>query len=704
MSDIEFLEPYAERIVLSGDSQTLTVDCETSINTFTDTEGVNFIETSFYELVYVYIKNNILAQMINTSKELLYILLINLETSKDYFEIPRFYLSLAKNKELIGSQSSIEFIDFFIENSVISTVRDIPKQNIVKRVEKTQEGKSKIKFYLTRRDSFKNYGDDLSLYLCIKYPKRSDINIRSTFKDLQVSGERIITKGKISQETFSYYIRNTNLLWEGKIIERSGQFYTDERIQRPLVKRAHYNNKIQDRRARQTRSAPTTNRNTKIDKFGTLQTIDDKYFIKTTDSPIKFIERNGNGINLSIDLLGLLRKNSLAYNMIGIMTEKDLADFSFLDLKVYRKRVVEDLPVNSNSSDVIKKDFFENEQRKYLPKSNIIIGKSGFTIAVSINDIEFARQISAGDYCYGIEVYFVDPIVKLLEREILSFRKVLSELQQYYFDSTLTGYFDIDSNYVEGNYDPGTNRVTNKFIEKWDNKGLEDRASEECAKMLRRNKYPEQEIKQMLENLIVKLLSRSSTPDSISEFINFYENNLNIITNVYETNKNNNLIVEEKYFGSFYNKVSKRSEIPSLQQFPFSLKRYVFLQTGYGGNISTEQQTVPGNIVLGNLYLVEDVNSYEEFRNILEDNLDLNIRDDFSKIEKVAPTTSEPSIYKIINTSTQVDLGLSAESNDTQSFTKILVNGKLATPSKTNSITIKNSPVSSFITEGSNKE
>lgn len=709
MEPIEFLEPYLNKAVLSGDSSSMTIEYDVSVKTYTDTPGINIIQTDLYQMMLVFVQNNVLSQMISTSKELLYILLNNMKSGGDYTEIPRIYLSLAVKKSLISSESTKEFMAMFSENITIKTINSLTKQKVAQRIENTQDKRRKMSFSLTEKNEFKNYKENLSLYLCVDYSTK---NPKSNFRQMQVSGEVILADGKPSKQTFSYYLVESNELWEGKTKKKLGLYVTDEKRERALRVQRHYNTKIIDRRI--TSESPTSRISTsppQVDKYGTLEILDDKYLIKSSDSPIKFVERTSSGINISVDLLGLLRKNSVAYNIIKNIREDELANFNIDEVRVYRKRVAQEVIENTDQIGFLK-DFSKDEQKHYLPKNNISIGKNALTVGISINDIHYRQNITTGRYCYGVELYFVDPVVKILESQILLMEEDRKFLEDYYRDSTITGYMNSQNELVEGNYDSETNKMTDLFINKWNtNESIDVFYSIQMSlyfallrienrDLSREERY---KILDFVYDTSMPILPISTTgPQQILEYLQFYNTILKTITDVYERTKNTNLILEEKYFDRIQHSISRTNEAVPIQQFPFSLLKVVQFQIR-DTTPQAERQTMSESSIF-RIFSIEAEENYDLLRSVLEEELEVSINQDFSEIRRLnlrppasipLPTSYSSVIVDKLNKTT-------SSSSQARNIVSDSIRGVVQSPKESAfGIKVSNSSVSEYYLENS---
>lgn len=704
MEPIEFLEPYLNKAVLSGDSSSMTIEYDVSVKTYTDTPGINIIQTDLYQMMLVFVQNNVLSQMISTSKQLLYILLNNMKSAGDYTEIPRIYLSLAVKKSLISSESTKEFMAMFSENITIKTINSLTKQKVAQRIENTQDKRKKMSFSLTEKNEFKNYKENLSLYLCVDYSTK---NAKSNFGQMQVSGEVILANGKPSKQTFSYYLVESNELWEGKTKKKLGLYVTDEKRERALRVQRHYNTKIIDRRI--TSESPITEISaspSQVDKYGTLEILDGKYLIKLSDSPIKFVERTSNGINISVDLLGLLRKNSVAYNIIKNIRENELANFNIDEVRVYRKRVAQEVIENTDQIGFLK-DFSKDEQKHYLPKNNISIGKNELMVGISINDIHYRQNITTGRYCYGVELYFVDPVVKILESQILLMEEGRKFLEDYYRDSTITGYMNSQNELVEGNYDSETNKMTDSFKNKWNTDELKDVFdSIQNSLYFALRRIENTDLSTVLDfayyTLMLILPTSTTGPQQILEYLQFYNTILKTITDVYERTKNRNLILEEKYFDRIQHSISRTNEAVPIQQFPFSLLKVAQVQIR-DTTPQAERQTMSESNIF-RIFPIEAEENYDLLRSVLEEELEVSINQDFSEIRRLnlrppasipLPTSYSSVIVDKLNKT-------NSSSAQAQNIMTDLIKGVLQSPIESSySIKVSNSSVSEYYSQNS---
>ena len=689
-----FPNPYIQRIILNSSND--NVNAEILVN-LQSTEKTNYdIDTNNLQLTMLFVSNFAVSQMMDSSVEMARLIINNFD-AEIKTAVPEIYLNLAKRKNLIPADGQTQ--QFY------NMIRTYCKKVGITNFESISKDKTNNYVTHIERDLDISSGH-LSVYLFVDFDKTNTPSLNEV-NDSYLVGETILNNGKVASFSYGYYTPENDQIWEGEVVQEydgdmGDVFYTNETPRRELVRRKFYNTKIQDFRVFREVSKKINLNGPVISSFvkgrkNDLQAVDNKIFLKTSDSPIQFIERTTTGITTIVDLLGLLQKNSSAYNIINNINATDLNNFRPLQINVYRKRVREELREIRNQE---LEDFQENEKKYYLPYSDIVTKKDeDFIFEIAINDTDFQQNITTGDYCYGIEVSFKDPVVDLLKNDLDALERTRTRLEEYYRDSTIVGYTDSAGNFIEGHYDPEINMFTQTFISKWSpgpgslEAGLYNDLMNDYTFLLNKiTRKSTEEIVNELLNILGLISSGLGTPDNILTFLNMYETKLSILRKIYELTRNNTLQKEEKYFNSFQQVLGKRQRVQNLQQFPFSMK---LIQIG---------QLVTNGLSDISIYETEKHDGYEIIRNILETDSNLVINEDFSKIRKRREARETDRVDNLESTSLLVDqldkakrvLGKEAVAN--------IVSGILGTPNKTTTKDIKNRTISEVYREQSNKQ
>ena len=696
MSSLIFPRPYIQRIILNSSGENINTEILVNLQS---PENINYdIDTNNLQLTMLFVSNFAVSQMMDSSVEMARFIIDNFnEESRP--SVPLIYQRIAVRKNLIPYHTTQEFYNM---------IRTYCKKVEITNFESISRDKTNNYVTHIERDLDISSGH-LSVYLFVDFDKTNTPSLNEV-NDSYLVGETILNNGKVASFSYGYYTPENDQIWEGEVVQEydgdmGDVFYTNETPRRELVRRKFYNTKIQDFRVfRKAEARTNTLQVSEINKSADLQILNQKYYLKNSDNPIQFKNRRVAGIQVEVNLLGLLRKNSAAYNIIQNITRSELRNFSLLDIKCYRKRVREELPENvfRNTARQYtderrvqqREDFHENTKRYYLSQSDIGLTRSGDSITITINDTDYANNITTGDYCYGIEVYFKDPIVDLLKNSLDVLERTRARLEEYYRDSTIVGYTDSAGNFIEGHYDPEINTFTQTFIIKWssDREFYDDLMNRYIFLLNKITRKSAEEIEEEVGDIMSLISSGLGTPDNILTFLNMYETKLSLLRKIYELTRNNTLQKEEKYFNSFQQVLGKRQRVQNLQQFPFSMK---LIQVG---------QLATNGFSDISIYETEKHDGYEIIRNILETDSNLVINADFSKIRKRREARETNTVDNLKSTSLLVDqldkakrvLGKEAVAN--------IISGILGTPNKTTTKDIKNRTISEVYREQLNKK
>lgn len=632
MSNYVIPSPYIDRIIINNTKQKeKTINIDMLINLLSPKslfspeieleEEIPKIESEKLKIELLFVRDRTVSQMLDTSME--FVKSIMRQYSQDVqVNIDQLYLSLAKNKGLIENGDQVSFMNMIMAKCTKTTITD----PVI-----TSRGENNYLTHIEREvDASSGH---VSVYLLVDIDKDNEIaSLQEQQNDTFLVGETILDNGKIASFSYGYYTIEDDQIWNGEVKIESDKFYTVETPQRELARRKFYNTKIQDFRV--YTKLPIRSNDLmipEIKKVNDLELMDNRYYLKSSDSPIQFDGRTSAGIKINISMLGLLRKHSVAYNILQQTNSSDLRNLfspDEIDIKVYRKRVREELGLGYNYHRLELEDFQENEAKYYLPNRDFPYEIRGDLINIRIEDQDYATNITTGDYCYGVELRFSDPINRLLKKDLKDFEITRSGLEEYYKSSTILGYYDSSGNYVEGHYDPETNKFTNKFVSEWNSGGelgnyfrflSREILTNYTNLMLKTSKKKKEDIEEEIKEIIPLISPKTGTPDNILTFLNLYETNLGLLKRVYEITKNNTINLEEKYFNKYLHKISKRQRQDKLQQLPFSMKRVTI---NAAGNISAEESF-----------------DYSLLRNIIENGSNVDINDDFSKITPRRTTT-----------------------------------------------------------------
>lgn len=699
MSNYFLPSPYIERIIVSNDKSE-TVKAELLINLKSHySEAISEEDAAKFQITMLVVRDVRVSQMLDTSVEMVRFVIDNYQKT-DSPSVPLIYQRMAVRKELIPYHHTPVFYEMIREKCSITQITNF---DLIHRNENN---------YLTHLEREIDVSSGhLSFYLFVDFDK-NNTPTNNQQNDTFLVGETVLDEGEIASFSYGYYTINDDQIWNGEVQDLPEGLFTDETPRRELARRRFYNTKIQDFRVfkkQETRANSLVI--PEIKKYQDLQIIDSKNYLKTSDNAIQHISTNAVGINVVVSLPTILRKYSAAYNILQNMEQSEIRNFSLSEIKVYRKRVREELKQSSKLTriaraemrDQEREDFVENERKFYLPNTDFVVTRNRPDIVViNINDRDYVNNITTGDYCYGVEVYFRDPIVSLLKTLLEQFENTRSEIEKYYKDSTILGYYDSAGNYTEGHYDPEINKFTDKFITKWKSQQdfyktvINDYAS--ILKKISKNTI-NNDIGTINYLLLTQIAPQNGTPDNILAFLNMYETNLALLRKVYETTRNNTINKEEKYFNKFVHVVSKRQYQSSLQQLPFSMKLVTVngLSIPFGEN--QQQESLPGIITE-----TEKHPGYAKIRNILENSLGLEINEDFSEIKRVRSRPDADEVVSLSSVSTNVLVDRNKIANLSSEEAENIVAGILGAPKRTTTKNTSNNTIADVYKEQQKKK
>lgn len=500
---------------------------------------------------------------------------------KQDFTPHEFFISLAVRAGLIDANNADQqnFRDFFETFTEIHDIsnEEIKSKDSVNRIAKDNNGNSMLNVYINKSLPEIESTSHLSYFVYSIYDKtkiRGSVNFAVSPEELtnntKITAETIINKGRVSSETFVYFMEDDSV-WTGEVHQdgRLGSWFTgkfSERnkkdtdgnlLRKSLRRRAYYNTKIQDFRVYKRIESRVNQYGDLARRFENFEIINDSYLLKTSDSPIRFVRNsNGKGIVCICSLEDLLQRNSVAYSSIKKINF-EILNWGMDDIKVkaYRKRVREypkDYSVQKETDYL--PDFSRNEKKVYLPSNYIAKNINGKILVIMINDRSIPEN---GEYCYGIELTFNDPVVKKLEEEIGKAEEQEKILLDYSERAKVLSYSDVDGNYYEGNYDQELNRFTEKFINE-ENQKLVEKAVRKFLEMLTIISKAETDVIEELSVPLIKTCSpNTGTPDSIISFLKLYRTCLSALRRILESSKKKVFLTEEKYFNRRKSKVVK---------------------------------------------------------------------------------------------------------------------------------------------------
>ena len=294
-----------------------------------------------------------------------------------------------------------------------------------------------------------------------------------------------------------------------------------------------------------------------IKKIEEFELIDNSYLLKPSDSPLQYKNRT-----ITCALEDLLRKNSVAYSNVTSM-DIDLQEWAkTISVKVYRKRVREDYSDASSSpkADFLP-DFSKNEKRIYLSENEITKSYSPSFLTIKIKDRNLPN---VGNYCYGVELTFTDPVIVMLKQEVSLAEEQEAKLLEYYEKCKLLDYKRSDGVLVKGNYDPLLNKFTDQFKSVDANKKMIKDIVERfyLLSIRKTNSFSKDETTELM-NCVDPL---TGTPDGVATFLQIYRTFLGLLRKVVTASNSKAIHLEEKYFNHKTDKVAGiRSSISSIK-------------------------------------------------------------------------------------------------------------------------------------------
>ena len=562
---------YIDRVIInSGTGNKIKNSLLLALKAPIGSETISTLSNDFLSIKILEVRDERLSAILEKSSELTKGMIEN----PNNFQPNVFFLRLIQKSGLTDVVSVMKFRQAF---SSLTTIREITSEEIksrdsINRIVNDENGNSVLNVYINKILPEIDPTAHLSYFVYSSYDKEKiqqqtsfTISDEALEKNTKITAETIINKGRVSSETFVYFMRDDSV-WTGEVHQENGSWFTgkfsdkDEKdadqnlVRKPLRRRAYYNTKIQDFRVYKRIESRVNQYSDLVRRFENFEIIDDSYLLKTSDSPIHFGgNNNGRGIVSRCSLEDLLQRNSVAYNSIKQVNFPIVDWGNNIKVKAFRKRVREYPTDNSAQKETdYLPDFSKNEKRVYLPSQYISKDVRDKILTVTVNDRSIPEN---GEFCYGIELTFDDPIVTKLEQIIRDAEEQEKKLLDYSERAKVLSYSDVNGNYYEGNYDQELNRFTNKFKNN-DNRGLVRDAINYFIVMFKMISKAGNSTTQELSREVFKTCSPDTgTPDSIISFLKLYRTCLSALRRILESSKKKVFSTEEKYFNRRKHKI-----------------------------------------------------------------------------------------------------------------------------------------------------
>lgn len=515
--------------------------------------------------------NENLSAFLATSKELV-ILASKREEQRLFSDL---ILRLAYNKSLITTDpvsgdpqarqiASNELNELLINEDFlnIKQIKNLPTK-IHEEVIENQE-KQNINYYLSESFEITGQTRHLSYFIVVDYDEEQVTkNIHDSVRDSVVVSDIIINKGNLVSQTFSFFLED-GTQWLGSYHKDtlSNNWFTgspqdSEETKRKLTRNVYFNSKIQDFRVFESLKSLRDNSLDGIEQK-LFNSILKNQYKEPQSEPIKFIGRTQSGVLFNIHKNELLEKHSQAFRFINISTipSKD----QWIDnIIVYKKRVKTKNYVGERTAI----SFSEKEMEKEIESNYIAISENNKVISVNIIDPELKEQEGL-QFCYGIKVFFSDPILPSLEIMLNSLQENFKFLKLYEHKSIIP-----QTQHVDGSFNYQTNKFSDLFKEEFaeDNRlstSIEVlfSAIEKLYTVSEKEKYAV-----AIQSLINPM---SATPLSISKYIDLYQHFITIYTKLIFKCKTYNPYVEERYFNKIENICNSKTALSSESLFSIS--------------------------------------------------------------------------------------------------------------------------------------
>ena len=566
---------YIDRAIInSGDGNKIQNSLLLVLKAPIGSETIGTLSNNFLSIKILEVRDERLSAILEKSSELIK----GMIEDPERFRPNVVFLRLIQKSGLTNIVSLSKFRRVF---SALTTIHEIKSEEIkgrdsVNRIVNDENGNSVLNVYINKILPQIEPTAHLSYFVYSSYDKDKiqeetsfTISDEALEKNTKITAETIINKGRVSSETFVYFMEDDSV-WTGEVHQgENGSWFTgkfsdrDEigadqnPVRKPLRRRVYYNTKIQDFRVYKRIESRVNLYSDLVRRFENFEIINDSYLLKTSDSPIRFGgNNNGTGIVSRCSLEDLLKRNSVAYNSIKRINFNITSWGNTIKVRAFRKRVREYPTDNSAQKETdYLPDFSKNQKRVYLPSDYISKEIRNDILTVTVTDRSIPEN---GQYCYGIELTFDDPIVTKLEQIIRIAEEQEKKLLDYSERAKVLSYSDVNGNYYEGNYDQELNQFTNKFKNNNDNRGLVQISVTAFIAMFRLvSNVPESSLDGFKE-LIATCSPDTGTPDSIISFLRLYRTCLSGLRRILESSKKKVFSTEEKYFNRRKHKIVRK--------------------------------------------------------------------------------------------------------------------------------------------------
>lgn len=554
---------YLDRVVLeskyAGDEVSATLANLTFSFKQYENEAINFANENellrYMSIKILKVKNSELSAFLSLSKELVFF-----AANPDMFQvnkIPQIIIEYAFKKGFISTNTlhggRHQLKQFFkdqqnMENIVINDPQNIKFFN---RKDELLSGDVIVSSYFKYKDEISADPNHLSYFVFAGINFDSFPQLNEPL-DVPVSAEVIINNKQIVSQTYAYYLENEEQ-WAGPTHRdtTTGQWKTgiaadEERTKRNLTRKVFYNNKIQDFRSYNIISKKTPFNFNEINK--SMIGARNFYYVPRETSPISLKNTTANGISVRIDKDKLLKKHSTLYPLISNL---EIKDNWIKEIKFYRRRVRTLLPPLDTNGDLPTFYFDEFEANKYVLNSSMNHVDDYVTVSSLDNELQ---TLKVGSYCYGVEIYFEDPLVKEMQNQADSLKALFPQVKKYYLKSILPESYDYELDQFTNFFKQAIQEVeiSDPIIKFFDSIEI---LSEKRFTLIEK------------EEFVKTFFEETGTPSGVLMFLKLYENLIHIYEKLLSQTSKYSLLKEEKYF-------NKQSQIVSADQNPFP----VFIQ------------------------------------------------------------------------------------------------------------------------------
>ena len=615
---------------------------------------LNFLKSSYVKINIIEVRSEKWKQLLQKSTEFIQKIVEN-----EIKDIDVFFVQLAQKYGIIPNVSRQKLEQSFNRYCKIDTIENIPSIEKISRTNKLQSGETALDYYF-KYNTKSMETDHLSFFVYADYDKEKILEEQSLAnikqENPQVSAEMIINKGKLCSLTYVFYDKN-DVVWTGDIHERGldgdekgkGIWYKGRRAQyiqgetETLTRRAYYNTKIQDfRRIQRLSKIPDflyalEKQKKLVNEYYTENMQNTTVYSKKTDTPVKFLEMGQSGPILQIPEDELLKKYSRIYNSLSEILSYG-SDSIIQDIKAYKIRAKNIFP-NGFTYPSIEKflPFRENEQKQYIDATrmdNMRRETKKREIIIKITDPVFSLQ--EGEYCYGIELLIIDPLIDSLRKMVERLEISIENLQRYYITCKQENYYDFELNQFTEQFQSWYEGQKQKGVD------LENIIADFSeATMLLLGEESEDSVADSIHALIHPV---PGTPAGVLYFVNFANQILAILQNLYKNSQKEKYIRIEKLFDNITERRKKQVTTENEPNFNFNYASQQSLQQfqDLTSAVFVDQE---GNPLLNGDHKISNniVTRTEAINSKLKEQVRQDVPQRFDKLLTPTPKVPEPT-------------------------------------------------------------